>query len=247
MYKTVVVIPARLGSTRLPRKVLADICGKPLIQHVWEQVNQCQLVDEVLVAVDSPEVMERVISFGGKAIMTSESCENGTDRISSIAGNLSADLVINVQGDEPLVSPEMIDRLIEAWRKQPTDLVTPVFKISSMADLVNPNIVKVARAADGRVLYFSRSVVPYLRDQPQDKWLQHHTYWGHIGVYGYRKQVLLEYPHLPYSPLQRIESLEQLRFLEAGFTFQTVETDYRSLAIDTAEDLDAVRKLICRS
>jgi len=244
---TFVVIPARLGSTRLPRKVLADICGKPLIQHVWEQVNQCQLVDEVLVAVDSPEVMERVISFGGKAIMSSESCENGTNRISSIAGNLNADLVINVQGDEPLVSPEMIDRLIEAWRKQPTDLVTPVFKISSMADLVNPNIVKVARAADGRVLYFSRSAIPYLRDQPQDKWLQYHTYWGHIGVYGYRKQVLLEYSHLPYSPLQRIESLEQLRFLEAGFTFQTVETDYRSLAIDTAEDLDAVRKLICRS
>jgi 3-deoxy-manno-octulosonate cytidylyltransferase (CMP-KDO synthetase) len=243
---TTAIIPARLGSTRLPGKVLADICGKPLVQHVWAQVSQANNVDSVIVVTDSTEVVQVVTGLGGKAFLTDPACQSGTERIVSILDELDADLILNVQGDEPLVDPGMLDALISSWMSTPCDLITPVYRITNVDDLFNPNVVKVARAQDGRALYFSRSPIPYVRDCLQEKWLEHHVFWGHIGVYGYRKDVLAKYAQLPASPLQQAESLEQLRFLEAGYTFQTVETTYRSIAVDTEADLEKVRRMICK-
>jgi 3-deoxy-manno-octulosonate cytidylyltransferase (CMP-KDO synthetase) len=246
MTNAIAVIPSRLASTRLPRKVLADICGKPLVQHVWERVSQAKNVDSVIVATDSPEVVQVVAAWGGKALLTDPACQSGTERIASVLDQLDADLILNVQGDEPLVDPDMLDALIASWISNPCDLITPVYRITSLEDLNNPNVVKVARAQDGCALYFSRSPIPYVRDCPQEEWLTHQAFWGHIGVYGYRKEVLAKYAKLPFSPLQAAESLEQLRFLEAGYTFQTVETIYHSIAVDTQADLEKVRRLICK-
>jgi 3-deoxy-manno-octulosonate cytidylyltransferase (CMP-KDO synthetase) len=244
--KTIAIIPSRLASTRLPRKVLADICGKPLVQHVWERVSRAKNIDAVIVATDSPEVVQVVAGWGGRALLTDPNCQSGTERIASLLDHLNADLILNVQGDEPLVDSDMLDALVARWKSSPCDLITPVYRITSVDDLVNPNVVKVARAQDGRALYFSRSPIPYVRDWPQEKWLEHQAFWGHIGVYGYRKQVLAKYAELPISPLQAAESLEQLRFLEAGYTFQTVETTYHSIAVDTQADLEKVRRIICK-
>lgn len=240
------MIPARLGSTRLPRKVLADINGKPLVQHVWERVSQVKSIDAVIVATDSPEVLQVVTGWGGTALLTDPACQSGTERIASIVSQLDADLVLNVQGDEPMVDPEMLDALVSSWMSAPCDLITPIYRITSLDDLWNPNVVKVARAQDGRALYFSRSAIPYLRDCPPEKWLEHQPFWGHIGVYGYRNEVLAKYMELPFSPLQQAESLEQLRFLEAGYVIQTVETTYHSVAVDIQEDLEKVRRILCK-
>lgn len=243
---SIAVIPARLGSTRLPRKVLTDICGKTLVQHVWDQAMQAKNIKGVIVATDSLEVMRVVSRWGGQAILTDPACQSGTERIASIVSELDADLILNVQGDEPLVDPGMLDALIATWMSTPCDLITPVYRITCMDDLRNPNVVKVARAQDRRALYFSRSPIPYIRDTPLETWLGHNTFWGHIGVYGYRKEVLAKYVELPSSALQKAESLEQLRFLEAGYTIQTIETTYRSVAVDTQEDLHKVRQLLCK-
>jgi 3-deoxy-manno-octulosonate cytidylyltransferase (CMP-KDO synthetase) len=241
----VAVIPARLASTRLPRKVLADLCGKPLIQHVWERVCRATNIDRVIIAADSIEVVEAVTNFGGQALLTDPDCQSGTERIASLLDQLDADLILNVQGDEPLVDPGMLDALVTGWLSAPCDLITPVYRIENPEDLLNPNVVKVARAQDGRALYFSRSPIPYVRDCPPEGWLERQPFWGHIGVYGYRPSVLAGYAGLPPSRLQAAESLEQLRFLEAGYTFQTVGTTYRSVAVDTAEDLEKVRQILC--
>jgi len=244
--KSIAIIPARLASTRLPGKVLADICGKPLIQHVWERVSQAKRISSVIVATDSMEVVEVVSAWGGKAILTDPACQSGTERIASILDQLEADLILNVQGDEPLVDPRMLEALVAGWMAAPSDLITPVYRITNTEDLRNPNIVKVARAQDGRALYFSRSPIPYVRDWPMEKWLERQAFLGHIGVYGYRRAVLEKYAELPASPLQKAESLEQLRFLEAGFTIQTVETTYHSISVDTLEDLEKVRSFLCK-
>jgi 3-deoxy-manno-octulosonate cytidylyltransferase (CMP-KDO synthetase) len=244
--KSIAIIPARLASTRLPRKVLADIHGKPLIQHVWAQVSQAKNIDNIIVATDSPEVLQVVQGWAGKALLTDPACQSGTERIASILRELDADLVLNVQGDEPLVDPEMLDAVVSSWTSAPCDLITPVYRITSLEDLNNPNVVKVARAQDGRALYFSRSPIPFVRDWPQDQWLEHQPFWGHIGVYGYRKEVLAKYAGLPLSPLQQAESLEQLRFLEAGYTIRTVETTYHSIAVDIQADLEKVRHMLCK-
>ena len=240
----VALIPARSASTRLPRKVLADVHGKPLIWHVWNRVSQAQAFDAVYVATDSEEVRQVVEGWGGTALMTSAECRSGTERIASLVDTLNADLIVNVQGDEPLVSSRMLSALVEAWQQSPSDLITPVFPIETLGELISPNIVKVARTADGTALYFSRSAIPYIRDLPQERWLERHQFWGHIGVYGYRRDVLAVYASLPVSDLEQVEQLEQLRFLEAGYRFQTVVTDYRPVAVDVAADLEAVRRLL---
>ena len=240
------IIPARLGSTRLPRKVLAEIHGHPLIWHVWQQVQQAHSIDRVVIATDAEEVRFTAEAFGAQVFLTNPECQSGTERIASILDQLDADLILNVQGDEPLVDPTMLDALVSKWSSAPCDLITPVYRITDPADLGNPNVVKVARAHDGRALYFSRSPIPYVRAYPMEQWLDHQEFWGHIGVYGYRAEVLRSYYQLPQSPLQQAESLEQLRFLEAGYTFQTVETGYQSVAVDTMEDLEKVRRLLTK-
>lgn len=206
---------------------------------------QARNIDDVVIATDSPEVVQVIAAWGGKALLTDPACQSGTERIASILDQLDADLILNVQGDEPLVDPDMLDALITSWVSIPCDLITPVYRITSVEDLNNPNVVKVARAQNGRALYFSRSPIPYMRDYPQEEWLTHQPFWGHIGVYGYRKEVLAKYAKLPSSPLQTAESLEQLRFLEAGYTFQTIETTYHSIAVDTLSDLEKVRRILC--
>jgi 3-deoxy-manno-octulosonate cytidylyltransferase (CMP-KDO synthetase) len=159
---------------------------------------------------------------------------------------IQAEMILNVQGDEPMVDPGMLEDLISAWREIHPDLVTPVYPILSEEDLSNPNIVKVARGKDGRAVYFSRSPIPYLRDVPRPDWVGQKSHWGHIGVYGYSRRVLEAYPFLPASLLESQEHLEQLRFLEAGYQIITIETDYHSIAVDTPDDLDLVRQRIGR-
>ena len=241
------IIPARLGSTRLPRKVLADIHGKPLLWHVWNRVRQAKMFTEVVIATDAEEVKSSAEGWGASVLMTSPDCRSGTERAAACLDRIEADLIVNVQGDEPLIDPVMLDTLVNAWISAPSDLITPVFPIKDLVEINTPTIVKVARAASGEALYFSRNAIPFVRDLPQAEWLAHHRFWGHIGVYGYRPDVLAAYPTLPVSPLEQAEQLEQLRFLDAGYRFQTCETDYRSIAVDVSADLELVRRLLAKT
>lgn len=242
--KTTAIIPARFDSSRLPRKVLADINGHPLIWHVWHRARQAKSIYQIYIAADSEEVKQVAESFSAQVIMTSPECQSGTERIASILDQLDADLILNVQGDEPLIDPTMLDALIEQWQSAPCDLITLVFPIKTLEELQSPNVVKVARAADGRAVYFSRSPIPFLRNYPLESWLNHGTFWGHIGVYGYSRDTLSQYYNLPSSPLEASERLEQLRFLEAGYRIQTVETNYHPISVDVAEDLERVKKIL---
>ncbi len=239
-----VVIPARLASTRLPRKVLADLGGKPVVQHVWERAARMRRATEVLVATDSEEVAAAVAGWGGQFVMTSPECRSGTERIASILGGLRGSFILNVQGDEPFIETALLDALAERYASAGGDVVTPVYPIHDAALLLNPAVVKVARAADGHALYFSRSAIPHRRGVPPEEWPARGTYWGHLGVYGYARAVLEQYPSLPESALEVAESLEQLRFLEAGLRIQTVETAYHAVAIDTPADLERARTLL---
>ena len=240
----IAVIPARLGSTRLPAKIMADLGGKPLLWHVWSQARQARSIQRVVIATDTPQVQEAVSAWGGEAILTSPDCRSGTERIASIISQLAGDFILNVQGDEPMIDPALLDRMAALWREAPCDILTPVYRIRQAEELWNPNIVKVARAYDGRALYFSRNAVPYLRDQPEERWLDFQAYWGHIGVYGYRRGVLENYAQMAESGLEAAERLEQLRFMEAGYTIQTFESDYQPVSVDTPEDLERVRQLM---
>ena len=214
-----------------------------MLWHVWQRASQARLVSQVWVATDSSEVFDLVEGWGGRALMTSPDCASGTERIVSILDRLPGDIVLNVQGDEPLVDPGMLDGLVETCQATGCKMATPVYAITSLEELLNPNIVKVARAQGGRALYFSRSPVPFVRDLPQPRWLEVTSFWGHVGVYAYRREVLEAYPDLTPSPLEQSERLEQLRFLEAGIDILTVETDYRPVAVDVEADLERVRRL----
>lgn len=240
----IAVIPARLGSTRLPRKVLADLNGRPLLWYVWNQVQESRRVSDVYVATDSNEVRAVVESWGGQALMTSSNCRSGTERVAECLGYLNADLILNIQGDEPLIDPAMLDALVDSWSLKPTDIITPIYPIRSLEELCNSNVVKVARSANGYAVYFSRSPVPFVRDTPSDEWLGRQTFWGHIGVYGYSANALAAYPTLPESRLEQAEQLEQLRFLEAGYCILTMETEYHSVAVDTLQDLETVQAIL---
>lgn len=236
--RTSVVIPARLASTRFPRKVLADLGGKPVIQHVWEQASKMTQATEIIIATDSDEVLQCAQAFGAKVVMTSPDCPNGTARIASILNQLQGDFILNVQGDEPFVEPSMLDKLSRRASETGCDMVTAVFALTSAAQIQNPNLVKAVLASDGRALYFSRSAVPHFRDKPLEQWHEHHTYWGHMGVYGYTRNLLNAYPKLTTSVLENVEKLEQLRFIDHGYTLQTIETTQTTHGIDTPEDLD---------
>ena len=244
--EAVAVIPARLASTRLPGKMLADIHGRPLLWHVWNRVRQARLLEGIYVATDSEQIRQAVESWGGQAFMTSPGCRSGTERIASILPLLSARLIINVQGDEPTIDPLLLDDLVTAWQQGGRDILTPVYELTSTEDLLNPNVVKVARTHTGRALYFSRSPIPFVRDLPVERWLERGPFWGHVGVYAYPREVLEAYPQLPPSSLEAVESLEQLRYLEAGYAIQTIASSYRPVAVDTPADLERVRQMIER-
>ena len=236
-----VAIPARMASTRLPRKMLLDLGGKPLLQHTWERVSQMKNAASVTIVTDDESIQAAAKGWGARVLMSSPDCENGTARIASVLGELPGEFIVNVQGDEPFVDPKMLDALVDRWNKVPSDLVTPVYPITDLEDLTSTGVVKVARAHNGQALYFSRSIIPHVRGVPVEHWLEKGRFWGHIGVYGFRREVLAAYPTLPPSPLQELESLEQLRFLEAGYVFQTCEAAEKSLAIDFLEDLERAR------
>jgi 3-deoxy-manno-octulosonate cytidylyltransferase (CMP-KDO synthetase) len=240
----IVAIPARLKSTRFPRKVLADIHGRPMLWYVYKAAQDASSIEEVWVLTDSEEVYEVASSWGANVLMTEEDCPSGSARIASVINKLDADIVVNVQGDEPLLPSSVIDTLVQAMDGRETDVATPVYKITNPRDLTNPNIVKVVRGSDGTGLYFSRSTIPFVRDVDPANWNTALSFWGHTGVYAYRRSVLLEYSSMPLGILEQAEQLEQLRLLETGKRILTVEIDYHSRGVDIPSDLDLVKGMI---
>lgn len=232
------VIPARYASTRLPGKPLADINGKPLIQRVYEQVIKARIPEATVVAVDDERVYNKVLEFGGKAVMTDVNHQSGTDRLAQVAAAYPAvDIIVNVQGDEPLIPPEAIDLLAGAFAD--SDIAMATLKAPmEPSEYVNPAAVKVVTDNNDNALYFSRSQIPYLRNQTGV------TIYKHIGVYAYRREFLLNYAKMPQTVLERTESLEQLRALENGYKIKVLPVDYKVVGVDTPEDLAEVRKIL---
>ena len=255
--KCVVAVPARLQSSRPPNKVLADIGGQPMIQRVLERCRQARGVEAVVLCTDSSELQSRAEGWGFPVLMTAESCSSGSERIASVAHSLMAlawgdedpvaeeTAVINVQGDQPFIDPTVIDSMVEEFRRQDPvpAVVTPVYGLKPES-VHNPNVVKTLLAHDGRALYFSRSAIPHVRDVDEADWHQHTTYWGHVGMYGFRGDVLAAWDHLPASPLEDLERLEQLRLIEAGLTIATFPVEGTSLSVDTAEQLEQARSMV---
>ena len=236
------LIPARYGSTRFPGKPLANIGGKPMIQRVYEQ-TQKQLY-HVYVATDDPRIEEAVKKFGGRVVMTSEKHQSGTDRCAEALTkiekqeNITFHAIINIQGDEPFINPAQIEAVTDCFNDPETQLATLVKPIDNKEDLFNPNKPKVVVDCSQQALFFSRSPIPYFRGLPESDWIQKHKYYNHIGLYGYRTDVLREITKLEQSPLELTESLEQLRWLENGYRIQVKETLSESISIDTPEDLE---------
>jgi 3-deoxy-manno-octulosonate cytidylyltransferase (CMP-KDO synthetase) len=245
-----VVIPARYASTRFPGKPLADLCGKPMIQWVYERSALCESVDQVIVATDDERIARAVESFGGNVVMTRSDHATGTDRLAEVAAGLDDTLIVNVQGDEPLIDPAMIQAAVApllADRSIPMGtLKTP---LTSLEDYRNPNIVKVVTDRQGYALYFSRAPIPYPRDFNnglEKRWPELATA-KHIGLYVYRREFLLQYPHLKTTPLESQECLEQLRALEHGYRIRVAETTLAGLGVDTPEDLERVKEILASS
>ena len=235
----IAVIPSRYASTRLPGKPLVDICGKTMVQRVYERVRRVKLFDEVLVATDDERIMSAVASFRGRACMTSADCPSGSDRLIEVARAHPADIYVNVQGDEPLVEPDSIEKLARAMLEDSSlQMGTLCYPISA-EQAQNPNLVKVVRAHNGNALYFSRSPIPFPRSggiAPE--------YFGHLGMYAYRREFLMNFGSLPYSPLENTEKLEQLRVLQAGIAIRVLEVKAVGPGVDTPEDLEEVRRII---
>jgi len=240
--QVVAIIPARYDATRLPGKPLADIAGRPMIEHVYRRAASARGVDAVVVATDDERIATAVKQFGGIAMMTRPTHRTGTDRIAEVAANLSCEIVLNVQGDEPLIEPEIVEAVIAPFASDPTlEMSTVCVAISDREDLANPNVVKVVRDAKGDALYFSRAPIPHRRNLPPSP-VSLSPVFKHIGLYGYRRTFLLTFATLPQTPLERTESLEQLRAMEHGYRIHTVETKYDSIGVDTPEDLERVRR-----
>ena len=240
--KSIGVIPARFASTRFPGKVLANINGKPMIEHVWRCASKCRELDEILIACDHKDVLRVAQGFGAKAVMTSVNHPSGSDRIAEAIGSLKYDIVVNIQGDEPFIEARVIDELVGALKKDKHASVATVIKeIKTDEEILNPNVVKVVIDQNHYALYFSRSVIPYNRNAKRPAGLK---YFKHLGLYAYRKSFLMEYKDWPKSMLESAEQLEQLRILEAGHKIKTIKTDVESLAVDTPEDLIKIQKLI---
>ena len=236
--KTLAIIPARYQSTRFPGKPLADMGGKSMVQRVYERVSFCTAIDEVIVATDDQRILDHVIGFGGTAMMTSPDHPSGTDRVAEVAGQFSeADIVVNVQGDEPFVDPRQIAAVVAPFADADIAIATLARPITEERELLSPNVVKVVRSAAGRALYFSRHAIPYLRDVPVGKWIDRKKHLQHLGLYAYRAEVLPKLTALPKGELESDESLEQLRWLAAGYPIHVGLTDLPAIGIDTPDDL----------
>jgi 3-deoxy-manno-octulosonate cytidylyltransferase (CMP-KDO synthetase) len=235
-----VVIPARFASVRFPGKPLALIAGKPMIQHVYEGASRAKGVEAVLVATDDARIQQAVEAFGGQAVMTSPSARSGTDRVAEVARAHRSDVVINVQGDEPLIQPDMISPLVAFLTAHVAvpmaSLMTP---LRNAADLANPNVVKVIVDVDGYALYFSRAAIPYERASTSAL-----RRFKHLGIYGYQRHFLLQFPSLEPTPLEQAEQLEQLRALERGYRIKLLETARDSIGVDTPADVKTVEAML---
>ncbi|HJN33556.1 MAG TPA: 3-deoxy-manno-octulosonate cytidylyltransferase [Prochlorococcus sp.] len=266
--RSVVAVPARLESSRLPNKVLADIGGMPMLQRVLERCSQAHGPTAVVLCTDSDRLKEMAEDWGYPVLMTSASCSSGSERIASVADHLVAmawneqadswnqkkkkqrlakTAVINVQGDQPFLDPAVVTTMaLEFERRDPMPaVITPVYRLKSET-VHNPNVVKTLLAQDGKALYFSRSAIPHVRDVNPLEWHRHATYWGHVGMYGFRGDVLSCWPQLPTSPLEALERLEQLRLIEAGYTIATFVVEGTSLSVDTVEQLQEAREFVLR-
>ncbi len=237
--KILIVIPSRYKSSRFPGKSLADLVGKPMIQHVYEKAIQSKKASRVIVATDDQRIYNAVIKFGGDVMMTDISHLTGTDRIIEVSEKVRGDIFINVQGDEPLILPEDIDLLIDKMVSDQTCEVATLCHPIQGYEALNPNVVKVIRSGTGKALYFSRRAIPF-----SPKNIQNVNYLKHVGVYGYSYRVLSEYKTLPYSYLENMEQLEQLRLLEAGISIDVLETGRAGQGVDTPEDLEKVKQII---
>jgi len=237
------IIPARYASTRFPGKPLVDIYGKTMIQRVYEQSIKTKGLAHVVVATDDERIAEEVTNFGGQYVMTANTHQSGTDRCAEVAEKMPEyDIIINIQGDEPYISPEQIELLGTCFSEEKTQLATLIKEITTEEELFNVNIPKVVINAQQEALYFSRQTIPYLRNAEKENWLTAHQFYKHIGIYGYRRDVLLALTKLKPSTLEMAESLEQLRWLENGFTIKTKVTHLETIAIDTPEDLKKISK-----
>jgi 3-deoxy-manno-octulosonate cytidylyltransferase (CMP-KDO synthetase) len=250
------VIPARLASTRLPRKVLRTLAGRPMLAWVFDAASACPQLDRVLIATDSEEVAELCHRNHWPVQLTSPDLPSGTDRVHAISQTIHADIYVNIQGDEPLLKPQHLTALLRPFA-HPHVEVSTLKVLYTAENVANPNAVKVVTATDGRALYFSRAAIPYDRDAPpksaQTPASNHAApasnhvpprYWKHIGLYAYRKAALQRFPTLPHSPLEQAERLEQLRFLENGIPIHVEPTDYDTIGVDTEEDLQRVESLL---
>jgi len=242
--KIVTIIPARLASTRFPGKIIAPLAGKPLVLHAYERACRAELVSETVIATDSLEVLDKLESYGARVMLTDADHQTGTDRVAEAAAGSGADIVVNVQGDEPLIDPHTIDEAVRALLDDPEAVMaTAKRRLTGPEAIRDPNIVKVVCDERGRALYFSRSPIPYVRDGG----LADGEYWQHIGLYAYRLDFLLAFANMAQTPLEKQEKLEQLRALENGYPIAVVETAYESIGVDTPEDLERVNALFTTS
>jgi len=235
----VAIIPARYASTRLPGKALAEIEGRPMIEHVYRRAAAAKMLSQVIVATDDLRIATRVNEFGGKVKLT-KAHETGTDRLAEVVATLDCDVVVNVQGDEPLIDPAAIGELVAPFSDPSVQMTTLYRRIHDSAELNNPNVVKVVLDRGNFALYFSRAPIPYMRD-PRGGWP---PIYRHIGLYAYRRSTLMVLASLEQTPLERAESLEQLRALEHGIRIKAVETKYESFEVNTPDDLEQVRRLL---
>ncbi|TZF83670.1 3-deoxy-manno-octulosonate cytidylyltransferase [Pedobacter sp. BS3] len=235
------IIPARYASTRYPGKPLIEIGGKTMIQRVYEKAKTATQLDDVVVATDDERILLCVHDFGGKAILTSDQHQSGTDRCAEVIKKLPGfDVVVNIQGDEPFIDPVQINLLCTCFSDPQTTLATLVKEITSADELFNPNSPKVVLNKASQAIYFSRNPIPYLKGKEQSEWLRQQVYYKHIGIYGYRKDTLLAITGLEVSSLERAEGLEQLRWIENGYSIKVAVTDVETQAVDTPEDLQKI-------
>jgi len=242
------IIPARYASTRFPGKPLAQLGGRSMVEWVYRHASEA--FDTVVVATDDKRIVAEVQRFGGRAVMTSPDHQSGTDRCAEALTLMqeetgtNADVVVNIQGDEPFVDPKLLSRLAACFNDEFTQIATVVKPFDTTADLLNPNNVKAVMTAAGRAVYFSRSPIPYIRGFAQDEWLRQHTFYWHLGLYAFRADILNRLTQLPPSPLEVAESLEQNRWLENGYDIRIIQTSGENIAIDTPEDLAMAQKIV---
>lgn len=241
-YRIAGIIPARYASTRFPGKPLAMINGLSMIERVYRQVTSCDSISAVVVATDDERIFDHVTGFGGRAVMTADTHQSGTDRIGETLGKLSAlgetfDIAVNIQGDEPFIQPGQISRVLSLFSNPDTQIATLIRKIDNTADLLNPNVVKVVTDNSGKAQLFSRSPIPYLRGKAVETWTENYPYYKHIGIYAYRTATLAQLVKLSPAPPELAESLEQLRWLWNGYTIYTEITEFETIGVDSPDDL----------